>query len=99
MDATQRPKGWDGTLSELNTAIEVLNHAKETPIIVPAKVVGSSSSGSLLSTIKVGFPSICWSPLANVHSLPLRPKETIVTNYCEPVLTFAVPSTGEWKVS
>lgn len=96
MDATQRLKGRDGTLSELNTAIEALNYARETSGTTSANVVFGTGN-SFPSMRRVGFPSVRWWAPANVHRF-LRPTEPIVTNYAEPVLTSLVPSTGEWRV-
>jgi len=51
---SQRPKGRDGTLSLLNTAIEALNLAKEVSAVTPAKAIFGSAS-VILVMIRVGF--------------------------------------------
>jgi len=59
---SQRPKGQDGVLSSLNVAIDALNLAKSVSSITPAEAVFDSTS-VLLSTIRVGLPSMlvdCW---------------------------------------
>ena len=48
----QRPKGWKGTLSLLNVAIDVVNLAKEVSGIPPAKAAFDSVS-ALLTMIRV----------------------------------------------
>ena len=56
MDAnSQQPKGRDGALSLLNTAIEALNIANDLSSITPAKAV-FSSVGTLLTMIRVRVP-------------------------------------------
>ena len=55
---SQRPKGRDDTLSNLNEAIEDMNRAKEVSNISPAKTVFESAS-ALLPTIRVSHLSIC----------------------------------------
>ena len=53
-DKSQRPKGRDGAISTLNTAIDALNLAKELSSITPAGAVFGSVS-VILTTIKVGL--------------------------------------------
>ena len=51
---SQESKGQDGVLSSLNTAIDVLNCAKEATSVIPAKAAFTSAE-ILLTTIRVGF--------------------------------------------
>jgi len=51
---SQRPRGQDGALSSLNTAIEALNLAKEISGVTPAKAA-FGSVGVLLTMIRVPF--------------------------------------------
>ena len=52
MNATRRPNGRDGTLSELNAAIATLNHAREAASAQVAFGTGNSSIR------RVGFPPV-----------------------------------------
>ena len=66
---SQRPKGWEGTLSPLNAAIDTINLAKEVSTITPAKAA-FDSVGALLTIIRVGFPTVCAVQLlANVYRI------------------------------
>ena len=59
---SQQPKGQDDALSSLNVAIDDLDLAKSVSTITPAKAAFDSTS-VLLSTIRVGLPSMlvdCW---------------------------------------
>jgi hypothetical protein len=56
-DKSQQPKERDGVLSSLNTAIGALNRAKEATSVTPVKAT-FTSAGTLLTTIRVGFPPI-----------------------------------------
>ena len=51
---SQRPKGWESAISELNTAIKALNLAKDASGIAPARAVFDSVS-IVLSAIRVSF--------------------------------------------
>jgi len=51
---SRRPKEREGTISELNTAIETLNLAKDASGIAPAKAVFGTVS-IILATIRVSF--------------------------------------------
>jgi len=51
---SQRPKGRESVISELNTAIEALDLAKDASGIAPAKAVFGSVS-IILATIRVSF--------------------------------------------
>ena len=64
---SQLPKGQDGVLSSLNTAIDGLNLAKETTTITPVKAAFASAS-VLLVMIRVGcLPVHVGGLLANVY--------------------------------
>jgi len=51
---SQRPKGREGAVSGLNTAIEALNLAKDASGIAPARAVFGSVS-VILAVIRVSF--------------------------------------------
>jgi len=51
---SQRPKGREGAMSALNTAVEALNLAKELSSIAPTKALFGSVS-IILVIIRVGF--------------------------------------------
>jgi len=51
---SQRPKGRESVISELNTAIETSNLGKDASGIAPARAVFGSVS-IILTTIKVSF--------------------------------------------
>jgi len=56
---SQRPKGREGAMSALNTAVEALKLAKELSSIAPAKALFGSVS-TILAIIRVSFlPVFC----------------------------------------
>ena len=63
---SQRPKGQEGAISALNTAIEALNLAEKISGIAPVKAV-LGSVGTLLTMIRVRFPLFCHD-LLQVHT-------------------------------
>ena len=59
---SQRPKGREDVISELNTAIEALNLARDASAIAPA-VFGSVNV--ILSTIRVSFLLVFCCPIVD----------------------------------
>ena len=59
---SQRPKGREGVMSALNTAIEALNLAKELSSIAPAKALFGSVS-TVLAIIRVSFLLVFCRPI------------------------------------
>ena len=63
---SQQPKGREGAIERLNTAIEATNFAEKISSIAPAKVV-FGSVGILLAQIRVCFLLLCRG-LLRVHT-------------------------------
>jgi hypothetical protein len=63
---SQRPEGWEGTISALKTAIEAVNLAEKASSIPPAKTVFGSVSILLEMISRVCFLPFC-NDLLQVH--------------------------------
>ena len=63
---SQQPKGREGAIERLNTAIEATNHAEKISSIAPAKVVFGSAE-ILLAQIRVCF-LLLYHGMLRVHT-------------------------------
>jgi len=65
---SQRPKERKGAISELNTAIETLNLARDTSGIAQAKALFGTVS-IILATIRVTFLPVLGRPWERIHNV------------------------------
>ena len=74
MASSQRPKGRDGALPTLDAIIQILNLAKDTCDILPARAVFGAAI-VLLTMIRVRFP-----PSRELKHLVYRVQDTMVND-------------------